>query len=57
MFPDNNTPGVLTMLNSQSLVDYFVEDSNTATFADEEINCHIVKAGEPMEPDEEVGIY
>ena len=57
MFPDNNTPGVLTMLNSQSLVDYFVEDSNTSTFPDEEIKCYIVKTGEPMEPDNEVGIY
>lgn len=56
MFPDNNTPGVLTMLNSQSLVDYFVEDANTATFTPEEINCHVVKVGDELETEDEVSI-
>ena len=54
MFPDNNTPGVLTMLNSQSLVDKFVEDAANATFTPEEINCHVVHFGESMEV-EQVG--
>ena len=42
MFPDNDTPGVLSMLNSQSLVDKFVEEAEKSTISKETITCHIV---------------
>lgn len=42
MFPDNDTPGVLSMLNSQSLVDKFVEESEKSTIPKEDILRHIV---------------
>lgn len=45
MFPDNDTPGVLSMLNSQSLVDKFVDESEKSTIPIEEVTCHIVTIG------------
>ena len=48
MFPDNDTPGVLSMLNSQSLVDKFVDESEKSTLTIEEIVCYLV-----MKPDAE----
>lgn len=56
MFPDNNTPGVLTMLNSQSLVDKFVEEAGKTEIKKEDIVCHVVLIGEEEEMDTEVGI-
>ena len=53
MFPDNDTPGVLSMLNSQSLVDKFVEDSENSEITEEEISCHFVYVGEDKMETEE----
>lgn len=42
MFPDNDTPGVVSMLNSHTLVDKFVEQSENCSFSDEEIESYLV---------------
>lgn len=46
MFPDNDTPGVLSMLNSQSLVEKFIGESEKTTITMEEVNRHIVVIGD-----------
>ena len=46
MFPDNDTPGVLSMLNSQSLVEKFIGESEKSTITLEEIHRHIVVIGD-----------
>ncbi|XP_019853287.1 PREDICTED: uncharacterized protein LOC105313082 isoform X2 [Amphimedon queenslandica] len=53
MFPDNDTPGVLSMLNSQSLVDKFVEESEKSTIPKETITCHIVYVEGYVEDEDE----
>ena len=56
MFPDNDTPGVLSMLNSQSLVDKFVEESEKSTIPKETITCHIVYVEGYVEDEDEDGM-
>ena len=46
MFPDNDTPGVVSMLNSHSLVDKYVEDSENCTYTQEEIESYIIEQQE-----------
>lgn len=46
MFPDNDTPGILSMLNSQSLVDKFVDESEKNTIPLEDIVCHMISIEE-----------
>jgi hypothetical protein len=52
MFPDNDTPGVLSMLNSQSLVDKFIKDAEESSITKEEISRHIVYINPPDDDDD-----
>ena len=56
MFPDNDTPGVVSMLNSHTLVDKFVEDSEKSTLTEEEIHQYLVYVEEGEEGQEGEGM-
>ena len=42
MLPDNDTPGVISMLNSHTMVDKFVELSENSSYTEQEIESYLV---------------
>ncbi len=42
MLPDNDTPGVISMLNSHTMVDKFVERSENSSYTDQEVESYLV---------------